>query len=626
MRRLLIPLFAAFGLTGFQPGYALPMDSVSVSRPDENLQSVEYGNFPKSPLPKLRYLNVSGYYRFVTNYRHLSLAYPHLAATPNNIFVGDDSQIPQLSLNINGSAGKHTSFGTDLYLWTPMTGMGESENVKGLNLGVSLYGSYATDVGEFKVTTGGINWYALSPFTFQTNKGYDRYSIFERNPWDPNTFTLAERYDRFYGSGAIDQDQRWGQQAFQGLILEGNKMPAGFSGVFMYGKTQLNGGLSPLPNTSYGGKIRKVVGDDEIAVNTFNNISYSDSLQEEVVGFHVVTGEFRVKSDRFLLKGEVGAGQVFDQRNSGKWGELISVKGSTSLFDRIPAELHLFRLSPDAVNNSAAFINTTVVQASGDSYSPGTQPVLPAVASAMVPIGQLVNNRTGAEVNAQINLGPVKTSVGYHVSRELESRSSALTYGHPINGLALAHFWRWNFPSNVGPYGNLTKIYRAVYETVDITAVDSLTGFPAERKCFNSVELNMKYSCRVFGQPMYLFYLGQYSSAQFKPSWMTVFTEEALLRTYYHQLESYWSISPSLVLCNYVGVERIIANYDTRTDVVTLRPRNQTGWGLATGLDIRLSKNAGAYLRQRWMNYKDTSFRDDRYRGYETTVEIKIFF
>ena len=587
---------------------------------------MEYGNFPKSPLPKLRYLNVSGYYRFVTNYRHLDAAYPHLASNPNNIFVGDDSQIPQLSLNINGSLGKHTSFGTDLYLWTPMTGMGEMENIKGLNLGVNLYGSYSTDIGEFKVKTGGINWYALSPFTFQTNKGYDRYSIFERNPWDPNTAALVDRYDRFYRSGAIDQDERWGQQAFQGLILEADKMPKGFSGVFMYGKTQLNGGLSPLPNTSYGGKIRKSVGDDEISLNTFNNISYSDTLQKEIVGFHVATAEFKIKSDRFMLKGELGGGQVFDQHYKRKWGELVSVKGSTSLFRRFPTEVHLFRLSPDAVNNSAAFINTTIVQASGDSYSQGTQPVLPAVASAMAPIGQLVNNRTGAEINSQVNVGPVKLSIGYHVSCELESRSSSLTYGHPINGLALAHFWRWGFPSNVGPYGNLSKIYRAVYETVKITSVDSGSGFPAERKCFNSVEVNMKYSCRVLGQPMYLFYLGQYSSAQFKPSWMTVFTEEALLRTYYHQLESYWSISPTIIWCNYIGAERIIANYDTQTDVVTLRPKNQTGWGFATGFDIRLSKNAGAYLRQRWMNYKDTSFRNDHYRGYETTVEIKIFF
>lgn len=620
----LLPIASLLLLRSFASASSGDVDSTL--RSYHSLQSESYGNFPKQRQPALRYLNVSGYYRFVTNYRQLAIAYPHLVNTPNNIFVGDDSQIPQLSLNINGSLGKHTSFGTDLYMWTPMTGQGEIENVKGLNLGVSLYGAYSSEVGDFKVRTGGINWYAMTPFTFQTNKGYDRYSIFERNPWDPGTPTIDGRYSRFYDAGAIDQDQRWGQQAFQGLILEADKLPGHFSGVFMYGKTQLNGGLSPLPNNSYGGRIKKDFGDDYISLNTFNNVSYSDTLQNEVVGFNVATTEFQIRTSNFQFRGEIGAGRIFDREYTSDWNELISLKGSTVIAERFPTELHVFRLDPDAVNNSAAFINSTIVQASGDSYSPGTQPVLPAVASAMVPIGQLVNNRMGAEINTQINIGPVKTSIGYHVSQEIESRSSALTYTHVVNGLALAHFWRWTFPSNVGPYGNLSKIYRSVYETVNITKVDTATGLPFDRKCFNSFEVNMKYATHLLGQPLYLFYLGQFSSAQFKPSLFTVLTEEALLRTYYHQLEVYWTISPSVVWCNYVGVERMIANYDTQTDEVSFRPKNQTGWGFATGLDIRLSKNAGAYVRQRWMNYKDTSFANDRYKGYETSLELKLFF
>ena len=136
------------------------------------------GSFPKKALQVLKSLNISGYYRFVANYRHLSEAYTHLASTSNNIFLGDDSQIPQLMLNINGSPIKNVSFGTDLYIWTPMTGMGPSENVKGLNLGISLNGKYLSPVGEFYVQAGGINWYSLSPFTFGANKGYNRYSVF----------------------------------------------------------------------------------------------------------------------------------------------------------------------------------------------------------------------------------------------------------------------------------------------------------------------------------------------------------------------------------------------------------------------------------------------------------------
>jgi hypothetical protein len=77
---------------------------------------------------------------------------------------------------------------------------------------------------------------------------------------------------------------------------------------------------------------------------------------------------------------------------------------------------------------------------------------------------------------------------------------------------------------------------------------------------------------------------------------------------------------------NYAGYERIIANYDTKVNTTSRRPKNQTGFSYATGLDVMMSKNAGLYIRQRWFTYKDTSFELDHYKGTETTVEIKIFF
>jgi hypothetical protein len=584
------------------------------------------GNFPKKQSALLNQFNVSGYYRFVTNYRHLDIAYPHLRKNPNNIFVGDDSQIPQLMLNLSGSVSKNTSFGTDLYMWSPMTGAGERENVKGLNLGISLYGTYSSDYGDFTVKTGGINWYALTPFTFQANKGYDRYSIFERNPWDPNTKNIDSRYATFYNAGAINQDERWGQQAFQGLIIEGNKLPNGFSGVLMYGKTQLNGGLSPLPNSSYGGKIKKEYKSNFISFNTFNNCSFTDSTQKSTVGFNVATIEFKNTIGKLIVRGEVGGGRNFAGDNISDWGEAVSVKFEYPIRDKFPTEFHLYRISPRVLNNSAAFINSAIDQNYLATSSVGVQPVLPAVASSMVAIGQLVNNRQGFDVNAQINFGRLKTSFGYSNSSEVENLSSKLTYSHPINSLVLAHFWRWDFPSNVGPYNNLSKIYRTVYETVNITNVNAVTKLPIERKYFNSIEMNMKWKGTIFNRDYYLYYLGQYSSAQPTSSPITVFSEQAYLRTYYHQIESYIKINKSLVWCNYAGFERIIANYDTETDLITKRPKNQTGYSIATGFDIRMSKGAGLYLRQRWMEYADASFKDDQYKGFETTVEIKIFF
>lgn len=599
-------------------------DSIALSAA-LNADGEGIGHFPKKAFQVLKQFNINGYYRFVTNYRHLNESYSHLASMPDNIFVGDDSQIPQLSLNISGSVLKNTSFGTDLFMWTPMTGQGQSENVKGLNLGVSLYGTYSNTIGDFTVRAGGINWYSLSPFTFQTNKGYNRFSIFERNPWDPNTKSMDERYHTFYNDGGINQDQRWGQQAFQGLILEGKNLPKGFSGAFMYGKTQLNGGLSPLPNSSVGGMIKKEYGSNFVSLNTFNNISYTDSTQRKTVGFNIATVEFKHKLGKFLFAGEFGAGRAINQDTSKGWGEALSLKITTTIAKKFPVEMRIYRISPRVINNSGAFFNTSIGQAAIGSNNNATQPVLPAVASAVVPIGQMTNNRQGIDLNAQIDLGPFKTSFGYSNSTEIENLSSKLTYTHIINGLALSHFWRWDFPSNVGPYNNLSKVYRSVYETLNLTEING-AGLPLQQKYFNTIEVNTKFKTKIFKRDLHVFYLGQFSSVQNFAAPITVLNEGALLRTYYHQLETYYSITPGLVWSTYFGYERILANYSTNVDAVTRRPKNQTGISIATGFDIKLSKGAGLYLRQRWMDYKDTSFKNDRYSGFETTAEIKIFF
>ena len=54
--------------------------------------------------------------------------------------------------------------------------------------------------------------------------------------------------------------------------------------------------------------------------------------------------------------------------------------------------------------------------------------------------------------------------------------------------------------------------------------------------------------------------------------------------------------------------------------------KDQEGKSFALGLDIQLERNTGLYLRHRWMDYIDHNFALDRYKGTESTVELKIFF
>ena len=593
---------------------------------DIDQQNEKIGSNFKKQLKSLENFEVGGYYRFMSNYRSMNNSYSNIASNKNNLFIGDDSQIPQLSLNIKGYANANSSFGSDLFLWTPMTGIGEKENVKGLNLGINLHGNFSTNHGNFTVTTGGINWFALSPFTFQTSKGNNRYSLFDRNPWDPNTSKIDGRYSDFYGSGAINQDQRWGNQAFHGLIVEGAQLPLDFSFSGMYGRTQFDGGFDTKANTSGGGRLMKAYsqGKNFVSINTFNNETYLDSLSKQKTGFNMLTVEQVLHIKKVKIYSEIGAGRRFIMNEQNKWGEAISIKLSTKIKNKVYTELHLFRVSPNVFNNTSVFMNSSIEQTVQTTNSQ-TQPILIPVSSALLSMGQLSNNRQGIELNSQLDIGKLKTSLGYSNSMELEKLSDKITYTHAFNNLALSRFYRWDFPSNVGPYNNLNKIYRSVFESLYITDLD-VNGKPMFTKYFNTVEVNSKYKTTLFKKELYLFYLGSFNSIQQKAAPMVVFSEKAILRAYYHQIESYLKLTSKLVWTNYLSYERIIANYQTQTDEVSRRPKNQEGFSVASGFDIQLSKGVGLFFRERWMNYKDKSFANDKYDGFESTLEIKVFF
>lgn len=599
---------------------SLPVYGQSV--PDSSMFKPGNGGLePKTYQKVLSNLSVSGYYRFLGAYTAMDTQYAEKGDVKNTIFLGDDSNLPQLSLTLGISPTKNTSVSADLYLWTPMTG-DEKDYVKGLLLGVNLYGSHSTKYGTFGVRTGGIHWHKLSPLTFATNTGYNRYSLFERNPWDPNTKNVFDRYDTFYENGSLSQDVRWGQQAFHGFIFDGNDLPNDFSFSFMHGKSQLNGGADPTPNSLTGGRIRKGINNHFVSINGLRSQTYSDSLARELIGFNFMTSEFEFKlKDKVTLYGEIGAGNYFSPLHNGDWGEAIDVR--IQLHEELthfPIDVRYFRISPNVINNNGVFFNTSIEEYSQPiSQAAGQAPLLFPFASSLTTIGQMTNNRQGLILNTDLKLGRNKLTIGYSAANEIIAVSDRITYGHPANNLALSRFWRWGFPSDVGPYGNISKVYRGVYETIQIT--DSISS-----KGFNSLEVSFKTHVKLFSRKVMFFYLGGFHSVQRDFSVMPKYSRTSYLQSYNHQLDVYYPITKNVVLCNYFGYDRIIGGENTELNSVTLATKNQEGLSYAIGLDIQLSRNTGLYIRHRWVKYNDYNFDLDQYKGTETTVEFKIFF
>ncbi|MEM1000072.1 MAG: hypothetical protein AAGN35_23660 [Bacteroidota bacterium] len=608
----------------------------------------------KSPLQGF---NISGNYRFYAQHRYFTDPYAidvvndqPTFLTTRSILLGDASQLPELTLNISGKPSAKTSFGTDLVVWNQNNG--NFDYYRNLQLGINLYGSFTTDFGTVDVKAGGIHWHKMTPFTMQAFAGYNRFSIFDRNPWDPQFNEIDRRYSEYHELGAITQDERWGSQAFQGFLMNVSQLPGNFSLEFMYGKTQnataafndgINGDLdstnnaffgffqNTIPNNVIGGRLTKNFGKHRVTLNTFNRRTYSDILATDPILNNVHTADFNFDFDQVRVSGEIGAGRYQDISNDPGFGEMASLKiNFDKRLTKIPFELHAFRISPNAVNANGEFVNTSIIEAtsatSGSNTIVGANGVLQQTGSAMLAIGQMANNRQG--INLNFDLEPTEDliiTVGNGIATELENINNKVTYGHAINGLTMSRFWRFFFPSNVGPYGRVSVLFRGVFETVNLTDLSS-NGTVVNDKYFNNIETQIKYKFDLFERPWYIFYLGMYNSIQPQFSPITVFNEDAYIRYYAHQLESYYRIHPKLVLAQYLGWERVIGNYATQINIETERPLNQEGFALGGGFDYMMSKNTALYFRHRYFRFEDTSFRLAKFAGHESTLELKIFF
>ena len=591
-------------------------------------------------------INISGSYRFFL--QHREFVNPYITGvtagdtamlSKRAILVGDATQLPELTLNISANPSPSVAFGTDLTIWNQNTG--EFDYFRGMQLGVNLYGSFKTDFGNYNVKTGGIHWVKLSRLTLKQFEGYNRYSLFERNPWDPQAKQLTKRYADYYQRGSVQQDERWGNQAFHGFAIDGAELPENFSFSFLYGKAQTNVSQfqeidnsnyqesiqfantqfyeSLLPSFILAGQLKKQFKKGYLAFNTMNGYAYKDSLALETNNYSLHSASYNFELYDMQFIGEIAASK-FNDMDYGT--AIVSKLNFPEKYTFLPIALEYFYVGSGVYNNNSEIINTSIQD--GISSDPTEGGVLQQNGSAIVGVGQLTNNRTGITLNSEFNIGKVKINFGQTISKELERITSNLTYGRKINSVTLSEFYRWQYVSNVGPYGRLSKVFRGAYETV--TLDNKRNGEIAFDKYFNSFDLQAKYEYSFLKRKSYCFYLGSFNSAQSEASPFVVFDESAYIRQYTHQLENYLSVSDKTTITTYLGYERVIGNYETDIDDQSFMPRNQEAIGIGLGADIALTDNTALYIRHRYFSFEDRNFVLDNTDGHETTLEIKVNF
>ena len=590
-------------------------------------------------------ISFSGYYRFLGFVRNQQETFPNNSGKTVVISSGDAYREPMFLLKLNGKTRDNITFGADLMLNSLYKGPAANfAQALTLNLGLNLSTSIATKHGIFNFKSGGVSWYRQSRLTVWGNRSFNRTSIFERRPQTPLNKTPINRYSKYYKSGLIDQGIRYGSRAFQGIFLQGSKLPLNFSVKGVVGKSNFNRSITETSDNFTGSfQIKNTLSSKlKIAYNYISSWAEIDSLSTDKRNYFIHSLELDKKWNKVQIQMELGLGNYSDPIREIGYGEAILLNVKTTKSIKIPLNLQLYRISPQFVNVTGNFLNTSVLEVFPNVEGVGTTVRTP-YQSPMVGLGFPVNNRQGIAINADVDLGQLKLNGGIGVFAEIDTSYASLSYIHNVNSQTLS---RINvFAQNWGPYNALNSTYRGVFENVNIsdTTTSGLANF---KKFFNTIEFQAKYNNKIFGKNYYIFSLTRLNTCQKELKLLPQIGNQTLISQLSEEIDLSIEMNEKTAFVLSYGIEKILGNSSTdlgdspeSTTTNTFfeslglenfyrntNYRNQKNTLLGIGFDYKIGNNAMVFYRYNQYRYYDPNFIENHLKGWEMILELKINF
>tara|TARA_B100000768_G_scaffold125990_1_gene116634 strand:+ start:3933 stop:5750 length:1818 start_codon:yes stop_codon:yes gene_type:complete len=569
--------------------------------------------------------SIKGYYRLMAYNRQVSNLFGD--TLNSNVFrLDDEFNSPTLNLEMILNSKKSGYIKTQLYLFEPFTDISLDKNFLKLNRrGISIELGSKTNFGNFKIITGGINFIRFSDFTLSSAKQV-RNSLFDRNAWT-YVWPINTQFSNYMQKSDYTRAADFGKRQVSGIHFKASELPKQMGLDIFYGKTPFN--ISAYDNI-LAFKINR-----DYKLNHFS-VGYltSNGLDAFSNGYQfknqIFNSTYSGNINEWKIKGEIAASNYnFESNNTSGNGiaSEISIKPS-SKYLKFPVIIEGYYISPNFVNIHSSIVNGSVAAFSSQSNSfngegipDGARPF----GGVMTPIHIKSNNRYGLNVNSEFNIGKIKVNLGNGISREIQNDTNLVSFFHKVNGLYLSRIER--FQSATGSQNNLTTFFRGYYENVFI---DNSTNNQI-KKSYNVLLLNLKYQSKVFNKKLFVFYLGEFQSLQSFISPIPIFSQKAILRNQFHELDLYLEINKRMSLTGYFGREFIKGNTssglgDVLDSESNFNPREGKGKVLGVGLDYSISSNSCFYLRLKKVSYVDNNFSNNLYSGYESTLELKMFF
>jgi len=631
MRRLLWFILFIWG------GSSFSQDTNMVQKPfSSNILSY---NKPTSSI------SFSGYYRFLGFVRNQQETFPNNSGKTFVINSGDYYREPMFLLKLNGKTRDNITFGADLMLNSLYKGPSEelTQNLT-LNLGLNLSTSISTNYGNFNLKAGGVSWYRQSRLTIWGNRSFNRISIFERRPQTPLNKIPIDRYSNYYNSGLIDQGIRYGSRAFQGIFLNASKLPLNFSFKGVIGKSNFNRSVFESNDNFTGSfQLKNTLSPNyKICYNYLSSWAQTDSLSDDRRSYSIQTIELDRKWNKIQVQMEIGLGKYSDPENELAYGEAILLNLKTSKSTKIPLNIQFYRISPQFVNVTGNFLNTSVIEVFPNVEGIGTTIRTP-FSSPMVGLGFPINNRQGVSVNADISLEKLKINGGIGIFSEIEKSDGSLSYIHNVNSQTLSRIYL--FAQNWGPYNALNSTYRGVYENVNISDTTS-SGFANFKKFFNTVEFQAKYNNKIFGKNYYIFSLTRLNTSQKDFNIVPQIGTQTLISQLSEEIDFSIELNDKAAFVFSYGLEKVLGNSSTdlgdnaeATSTNTFfeklgldrfyrytNSRNQKNTLIGLGIDYKIGQNSMLFYRYNQYRYFDPNFIENHLKGWEMMLELKINF
>jgi hypothetical protein len=590
-------------------------------------------------------ISFSGYYRFLGFVRSQKETFPNNSGKTVAISSGDAYREPMFLFKLNGKTRDNITFGADLMINSLYKGpSAEFTRNLTLNLGLNLSTSIATNHGIFNFKAGGVSWYRQSRLTVWGNRSFNRISIFERRPQTPLNKIPINRYSNYYNSGLVDQGIRYGSRAFQGIFLQGSKLPFNFSVKGVIGKSNFNRSIIENSDNFTGSFQLKntLIPNLKIAYNYLSSWADIDSLSNQRRNYFIHTFELHKKWKKIQVQMELALGNYRDPITTLGYGEAILLNIKTAKSSKIPLNMQLYRISPQFVNVTGNFLNTSILEVFPNVEGVGTTVRTP-YQSPMVGLGFPVNNRQGISINADFTLGKIKLNGGIGVFTEIDTSYAALSYIHNVNSQTLSRIYV--FAQNWGPYNALNSTYRGVFENVNISDTTA-SGLASFKKFFNTIEFQAKYNNKIFGRNYYIFSLTRLNTCQKDLKILPRIGSQTLISQLSQEIDFSIELNEKATLVLSYGLEKILGNSSTdigdnpeATSTNTFfeslglenlyrytNSRNQTNTLFGFGLDYKLGDNAMLFYRYNQYQYIDPNFIENHLKGWEMILELKINF